>query len=171
MQRAARSLKRACDEGSDIRAREDMCVASLFGGLALANAKLGAVHGLAAPLGGMFPAPHGTVCARLLPIVMRANLQALEARASRSGALQRYSEVARILTGNPSASATDGVLWVERLCADLRIPSLSKFGLHEAAFPAIAAQAAKASSMKGNPIELTGDEIISVLAQSVLACS
>ncbi|NQU43994.1 iron-containing alcohol dehydrogenase, partial [bacterium] len=56
--RAARSLRRACERG-DAAAREDMALASLFGGLALANAKLGAVHGFAGPVGGMFPAPHG----------------------------------------------------------------------------------------------------------------
>jgi alcohol dehydrogenase class IV len=171
MHRAARHLKRACEEGSDIRAREAMSVASLFGGIALANAKLGAVHGLAAPLGGMFPAPHGAVCARLLPLVMRVNLEALAARAPGSDALQRYSDVARILTGNPSASAEDGVRWVELLCADLSIAPLSNFGLRREDFVVVAARAAKASSMKGNPVELTREEIIAVLAQSVLPCS
>ena len=63
MRRAARALLRAVRDGADIEARTDMCVASLCGGLSLANAKLGAVHGFAAPLGGMFPIPHGVACA------------------------------------------------------------------------------------------------------------
>ena len=80
-------------------AREDMSVAALFGGLALANAGLGAVHGFAGPVGGMFPAPHGAVCAALLPHVMEMNLRALRARQPASETLPRYEEVARILTG------------------------------------------------------------------------
>ena len=70
MRRVARSLRLAYQQGQDLKAREDMALASLFGGLALANAGLGAVHGFAAPIGGMFPAPHGAVCAALLPHVM-----------------------------------------------------------------------------------------------------
>jgi alcohol dehydrogenase class IV len=81
MRRAARSLRRAFEQGNEAAAREDMALASLFGGLALANAGLGAVHGFAAPVGGMFPAPHGAVCAALLPGVMAANVRALRLRA------------------------------------------------------------------------------------------
>ena len=88
--RAARSLRAACANGRDAAAREDMALASLFGGLALANAGLGAVHGLAGPIGGMFPAPHGAVCAALLPHVMAANLSALRARAPASEALPAH---------------------------------------------------------------------------------
>ena len=76
-----------------------MALASLLGGLALANAGLGAVHGFAAPIGGMFPAPHGAVCAALLPHVMAANIRALRERAPESAALARYETVARLLTG------------------------------------------------------------------------
>ena len=69
MRRASRSLQAAYQDGDNPLAREDMSLASLFGGIALANAKLGAVHGFAGPIGGMFPAPHGAICARLLPVV------------------------------------------------------------------------------------------------------
>ena len=62
--------------------REALALASLLGGLCLANAGLGAVHGFAAPIGGMFDAPHGAVCAALLGPVMVANVAALRARAS-----------------------------------------------------------------------------------------
>ena len=77
LKRAARSLRRAYEDGADVDARTDMSLASLFGGLALANAKLGAVHGFAGVLGGMYPAPHGIVCARLLPFVVETNVMAL----------------------------------------------------------------------------------------------
>ena len=167
MQRAARSLRRAFHDGGDAAARTDMAIASLCGGLALANAKLGAVHGFAAPLGGMFPAPHGTVCARLLPLVMESNVRALQERASDSPVLARYGEIARILTGDVNARAADGVAWVRELCADLAIPPLSRFGVTEADIPKIAAEARQASSMQGNPIVLTDEELSQILRRAI----
>src|SRR2546425_5784077 len=98
-----------------------MAVASLFSGLALANAGLGAVHGLAAPIGGSFPAPHGAVCAALLPLVMEANIRALLCRQPESASLARYAEVARLLTCRESATGVDGAAWVRELCAALSI--------------------------------------------------
>jgi alcohol dehydrogenase class IV len=166
MQRAARSLRRAYEDGRDAAAREDMCVTSLFGGFALANAKLGAVHGFAGPLGGMFPAPHGVICARLLPHVMEANVRALQAREPGSPALGRYDEIAQLLTGQTSVKATDGVAWVQNLCAALQVPPLSDFGLTEADIPTAVAKAQKASSMKGNPIVLTEEELSEILRQA-----
>jgi len=74
MRRATHSLRQAYEYRNDVKAREDMALASLLGGLALANAGLGAVHGIASVVGGMFPAPHGAVCARLLPHVMEINV-------------------------------------------------------------------------------------------------
>ena len=101
IRRAAVALRRAFRDGGDVEARRDMAIASVCGGLALANAKLGAVHGFAAPLCGMFPIPHGVACARLLPSVARINVRALRARAPSSPALVRYDEVARIDHGRP----------------------------------------------------------------------
>lgn len=161
--RAARSLRRAYENGRDVAAREDMALASLFGGLALANAKLGAVHGFAAPIGGMFPAPHGAVCARLLPHVMRANLHAMRTREPSHPALERYGEVARIVTGKPTASAEEGAEWVAALCEALAIPPLAKYGVTAAHLDDIAQKSANASSMKGNPIVLTHDELMAIL--------
>jgi alcohol dehydrogenase class IV len=167
IRRAALSLRRACENGEDGKAREEMALISLFGGFALANARLGAVHGLAAPLGGMFPAPHGAVCARLLPIVMDANVRALRSRASSSSALERYDEVAALLTGNASARAEDGVKWARELCEDLRILPLSHFGLTPPEISAVVVQGQKASSMRGNPITLTDDELTAILLESL----
>jgi SoxY-related AACIE arm protein len=98
----------------------------LLGGMALANAALGAVHGFAAPLGGMFPAPHGAVCAALLPHAMGVNVRAILARAPEK--LARYDEVARLLTGKPQAIAPDGVAWIANLCQKLEIPPLVENG-------------------------------------------
>ncbi|MBF8282477.1 MAG: iron-containing alcohol dehydrogenase [Anaerolineales bacterium] len=166
MRRVARSLRRAYETGSDAAAREDMALASLFGGMALANAKLGAVHGLAGPLGGLFLAPHGAICARLLPIVMEANVRALQLRASNSPALARYDEVAQSLTGNATAAAADGVGWVRDVCAAMAVSPLSRFSLTKADFPAVVAQAQQASSMKGNPVPLTDQEVTDILEQA-----
>jgi len=163
MVRAAGALRRACRDGADVEARSEMAVASLCGGLALANAKLGAVHGFAAPLGGMFPVPHGVACARLLPLVMEANVRALLAREPGSPALARYEEVARLLTGRPAARADDGVVWLHELASELRVPGLSEYGLAEQDIEEVAGKARRASSMQGNPIALTDEELSAIL--------
>ena len=161
--RAARSLRQAVAHGDDLSAREDMALAALMGGLALANARLGAVHGFAAPIGGMFDAPHGAICAALLAPVMRTNIYALRQRAPEHPALGRYVEVARLLTGRPDADAEDGAAWVAALANDLGIPGLRAYGIEPAHCDEIARKAAQASSMKGNPIALTHDELMAVL--------
>jgi alcohol dehydrogenase class IV len=166
IRRAARSLRHAVENGSDAAAREDMALASLFGGLALANAGLGAVHGFAGPIGGMFPAPHGAVCAALLPLVMDANLTALRVREPRHPALARYDEVARLLTGDAHAVAADGVRWVSTLVMDLAIPALRTHGITRTDFGAIVEASAKASSMKANPIVLNAGEMNGVLERA-----
>jgi len=166
MRRAARSLSRAYQDGSDQEARQDMCLVSLFSGMALANARLGAVHGFAGVIGGMFPAPHGAVCARLLPFVMEANIGALKARQPGAPALERYAEIAHILTGNAQAKVEDGIEWVQHLTHTLYILPLSKYGLSTEAYPAVIAGAKKSSSMKGNPLALTEDELVEILERA-----
>jgi alcohol dehydrogenase class IV len=163
MVRVARSLRRAVDDGRDRAAREDMAVASLFGGLALANAGLGAVHGLAGPLGGMVSAPHGAICAALLPGVVAANLQALREREPASDALLRYTTVAQLLTGDTGATAEEAVDWLRRLVADLDIPRLGAHGFGREHVTELIDKAKAASSMKANPIELTRAELASTV--------
>lgn len=165
--RAATSLPIAFEDGNDIEAREDMALASLFSGIALANAKLGAVHGFAAPIGGAFKAPHGAVCATLLPHVMRTNIAALRERDHHSPSLFRYNEVAVMLTGDVESIPEDGADWIEGLCGELNIPSLSDMGISEADFDSLIENAAGASSMKGNPIELTRDELRKILTAAL----
>jgi len=167
MRRAARSLRRAYQQGDDAAAREDMALTSLFGGLALANAKLGAVHGFAGPIGGMFPAPHGAVCACLLPHAMAVNVRAVQERSPGSEALQRYDEIARILTGNDKATADDGVAWVQELCQALQVPSLASYGMTPADLAVVIEKASVSSSMQGNPIQLTPDEMREILTQAL----
>ena len=161
--RAGRSLRVAYEDGGNRSARENMALASLFGGLALANAGLGAVHGFAGPLGGMIGAPHGVICAALLPFVTRANIEALQKRGAGSAALLRYDEVASLLTGKAGANAAAGPAWVQDLCAALKVSPLIQFGLKEQDFPQVVAKAQKSSSMKGNPIALTDGELTQIL--------
>jgi alcohol dehydrogenase class IV len=163
IRRAARSLRRACETPGDVAAREDMALASLWSGIALANAGLGAVHGFAAPLGGIYPAPHGAVCAALLPHVMAANLRALEAAAAGRGIVWRYQQVAEWLTGRPGAEAAEGIRWVDQLCANLGIPRLRIYGVTRQDVPALVEKALQASSMKANPVPLGREDLAGIL--------
>lgn len=163
IQFGARALRRAYSDGADTEARRDMALTSLFGGLALANAKLGAVHGFAGVLGGMSHAPHGAICAVLLPPVMAVNVKALMARDPDNPALLRYTKLARLLTGDEHATSDDGVQWVQQLGQDLQIPSLASYGVQPADFPTIIEKSSRSSSMKGNPIQLTDEELGEIL--------
>jgi len=170
LKRGARALKRAYEHGDDKLAREDMAITSLFGGLALANSKLGAVHGVAGPLGGMFAtAPHGAVCACLLPHVFEINVQALQQRDPNGPYLKRFDEVAQIITGNAQASSVDAVVWIKQLCKDLKVPPLTSYGVRKEDFKVIADKSATSSSMQGNPIKLTTEELIRVLELSFVS--
>lgn len=158
--RAAHALPLAFEDGRNMDAREDMCVASLFGGMALANAGLGAVHGFAGPMGGMFRAPHGALCATLLPHVMEKNIEAM---AAAGASLDRYDAVARLVTGNPVAKAQQGTEWVQALVTKLGIPRLGTYGVRETDFPAIVENATRASSMKANPVPLSAVQLREIL--------
>jgi alcohol dehydrogenase class IV len=167
LQRAARSLPLVYEDGTNPIAREDMALASLFGGIVLANAKLGAVHGIAGPLGGMYPASHGTVCAILLPHVMEANLAALQSRMPQSPPLERFTEIARIVTGKTQAEAQEGVDWIQHLCRKLNVPTLESLGVAKADLQTVVEKSKNASSMKGNPVKLTESELMDVLYRAL----
>jgi alcohol dehydrogenase class IV len=163
LDRAARSLKTAFHDGSNLEARENMSMASLFSGLALANAGLGAIHGFAAPIGGMFSAPHGAVCAAMLAPAWEINVRAIRERRPNDGKLERYATVARILTQDPNAAIEEGLAWIRNLASELCIPPLSAYGITARDLPEISEKAANASSMKANPLPLTPSERIEIL--------
>jgi alcohol dehydrogenase class IV len=167
MRRVARSLRVVFEDGRNAGAREDMAVASLFGGMALANAGLGAVHGFAGAIGGMFNAPHGAICAALLPRVMEANLRALRRREPRHEALTRYEQIARLLTGKAAATADDGAAWVGKLARDLQIKPLGVYGMRREDVPEVIEKGARASSMKANPIVLAPEEQREILGRAL----
>lgn len=163
LRRAGRSLRTVYENPDDESAREDMAMASLMGGLALANAKLGAVHGFAGPLGGMFSAPHGAICAALLPHVMKTNISALQEREPQNPALPRYDEIAQLMFADDTATAQTAMDWIDETSTLFNIPGLATHGIQEADFDDIIKKSAQSSSMKGNPIKLTDEELAKIL--------
>ena len=167
MARVARSLTRACADGQDAAARTDLALASLQGGLALANAGLGIVHGIAGPAGGRFPAPHGALCAALLPHALTVNRRALRERQPDSPVLPRLDEVARILTGREDAGSAEGETWLRELSAALRIPPLRSHGIRPPHVPELAEKALAASSTRANPVDLATDEVEEIIVMAL----
>ena len=167
LRRAAAGLRAAYADGSDLGARADMATCSLLGGIALANAKLGAVHGLAGVIGGTADVPHGVACAALLAPVIEANVR--ELRSGRPGhpALDRYTEAARLLTGSPAASIDDGLAWIRETVSLLAVPGLAAFGVGQQHADDVAAKAARSSSMQGNPVALTHGDLRAIVLQAL----
>ena len=151
-------------------ARARMAYAALCSGICLAQAGLGAVHGLASPLGAQFPIPHGAACGATLVAATRVNIAALEERDPGSVALGRYAAAGRLLSGQAGAGdreARSGLVpALELLTTRLGVPRLSAFGLTESSIPALVADS-RGSSMKTNPVVLTDDEVASILRESL----
>lgn len=166
IKRGARSLFKAYHDGQDRQARRDMCLTSLFGGLALANGGLGAVHGFAGPIGGMFNAPHGVICACLLPHVIKYNMIALYNLAGRSETETRYQNIAKWVTGNSHANVDDGVNWIKKLAESLDIPKLRSLGIHRDDFSVIIEKSKVSSSMQKNPVKLDESFLCSILDEA-----
>jgi len=167
LRRAAAGLRAAFADGSDLAARTDMAMCSLLGGMALANAKLGAVHGLAGVIGGTAAVPHGVACAALLAPVIEANVRALRSAPDGQPALDRYTEIAGILTGNPAAAVEDGFAWIRDTVGLLEIPRLAAFGLSLQDVDDVVAKAAASSSMQGNPVVLSDDDLRTILLDAI----
>jgi len=167
LRRCGRALRRAYEDGSDVNARTDMAVCGLLGGMALANAKLGAIHGFASAIGGIAEVRHGLACAALLVPVVETNVRALRSRDPDSPALARYAEAARLLTDNPDASVGDGIEWLRETVIRLRVPRLAECGLRPADADAVVSRAATASSTQGNPVSLTAEELHAALAKAI----
>jgi alcohol dehydrogenase class IV len=168
IRRSARSLRRAYHEGMrDPDVREDLALASLFSGICLANSGLGVVHGIAAAAGARLSAPHGAVCAAVLAAAMELNLRALRDRAPDHPALARMGEVATLLTGQPDASPEDAITWLESLTTALSVPGLASYRLEHNEIDAVVAATQKASSMRGNPVQLSDEEVSEILTRSL----
>lgn len=160
IRRAASGLRRAYAEPGDIEARSDVSLCALLSGLALANGKLGAAHGIAGPLGGQTGAPHGAITAAVMVAVSEHNL-------AHAGpvALARYAEVGELLTGRREAGAF--LDWWAQTAAELGVPGLASLGLDEADIGLVAEAASKASSTKGNPVPMTTADLAGILRRSL----
>lgn len=165
--RVAWALRRAYLYPEDAEARDAMSTASMLSGLALANAGLGAVHGVAAPLGGRYKIAHGVACAVLLPSVCAINIRALARRDPDGPALQRYRRIATMLLGRPDATLDDLLAMLRSLVEDLQIPSLATCGLESSEIPQLALQAAQANSTRANPIDLEQSELEEAIAMAL----
>jgi alcohol dehydrogenase class IV len=166
LRHASIGLRRAYADGADIAARSAMALCGLAGGMALANAKLGAVHGFAGVVGGVADVPHGVACAALLAPVVEANVRSLRSQdPSGAGlALARYGEAAQLLTGRAEASIEDGIAWIRETVSLLGVPRLRSYGLRPEHADEVVAKAAKASSMQGNPVTLSEADLHAILA-------
>ncbi len=148
--------------------RSGLAYASLLSGIVLAQAGLGSVHGLASPLGALFPIPHGTVCGTLVAEATDINIRALRARQPDHPSLAKYARVGALLLGRPEAPAAEALAHlVERLRGwldTLDLPRLSVYGLTADRIALVAAQS-RGGSMATNPIVLTDDELAELLAR------
>lgn len=156
------------DSAQAATGRAAMAYAALLSGITLAQVGLGSVHGLAQPLGSLFPVPHGVACGTTLAAATAVNLQALRARVPDSPALEKYARVGRLLSDNATLddAAAANVLvtrlaeWSDRL----ELPRLGHFGISQTDVPAIVA-ASRNNSMKSNPVVLTDEEIAAIVRQ------
>lgn len=160
---ASGSIRSVYDDGTNLERREDMAMAALYSGLALANAGLGAAHGLAGPLGGLLGAPHGALCARLIGPVIQVNWEAMLDREPSNPAIERYLDISQVVGFSERDDDRNLTTWVNHLTEDLRIPRLVDMGLERADITEVIDQAKRASSMKANPIRLDEAEISRIL--------
>jgi alcohol dehydrogenase class IV len=162
--RAVAALRLLAD-GDRTGVWDELALASVWGGMALANAGLGAVHGLVAPLGGRCAIPHGSGCAALLAPTLRANVEALRKRSRDAPALARYAELARALTGSddPLRLAAD----LDELRRRLGARRLDALGVRAADLSSVVA-ASRGGSMKHNPIVLTDAELEAILVAAMV---
>lgn len=167
LRRAASGLRAGYLNGADLTARTDLALCSLLGGMSLANAKLGVVHGFAGVIGGMIDAPHGAICAALLASCVQINVSALAEREPQHPAVGKYREIAVLLTGQPAATIEDGVGWIRETVALLGVPGLAELGLRQPMVDEVVSKTATASSTRGNPVVLGTDELRRALEASM----
>jgi alcohol dehydrogenase class IV len=162
---AAQNLPVAYRDATNREARVNMAWVSLLGGLSLANAKLGAVHGFAGPIGGMFDIAHGVICACLLPQVFRINAKKV-IESNNTELINRFRNISLWVTGIERAEIQSAVDWFIALNEELSIPHLKDIGVKEKDFETIIEKSLVSSSMKGNPVPLDRYDLQAILKNS-----
>ena len=156
------------DPDTGISGRENMALAALLSGITLAQAGLGAVHGLASPLGAFFPIAHGVVCGALVAAATAVNITAMRHRDPQNRALSRYAEVGRLLSGDRRLTDREAqdqlVSLLTAWTRELGLPRLATLGVRRDDFARIVANS-RGNSMQTNPIRLSDDEITAILEQ------
>lgn len=162
---ARKALLKAYKDPADLEARETMSLVSLFGGLALANAGLGAVHGFAAAIGGMYPAiRHGEICAALLPAVMQINREAADSKKDYLWVKQKMDKLSGLFSYGKKITLDQKI---RDIATKLNIPGLESLGVERSKSNLIIEKARNSSSMKGNPIALSDEELAKILELSL----
>ena len=161
----AKYLPMAYQEPSNQEARTNMAWVSLLGGLSLSNAKLGAIHGFAGPIGGMFDVAHGIICACLLPQVFRVNARKVDELRDPL-LLARFNNIARWVSGEENTTIHQAVDWFIALNEQLKIPHLQDLGIKQKDYNSIIEKSLVSSSMKGNPVTLNRDDLLEILRNS-----
>ncbi len=168
---ASKSLLFAFEDGNDISAREDMAYASLLSGICLANAGLGAVHGFASPIGGMFSIPHGVICGALLAPVIEENIRNMISQVPFSEALTKYNRIGEIVSNLIFEDIREGasrvIEYTQNMTKLLKIPKLSKYGLAEKFFEKIIEKVKQSSSIRYNPVALSDDSLYRILKKTL----
>ena len=152
------------DEAAQGRAA--MAYAALLSGITLAQVGLGSVHGLAQPLGSLFPLPHGVACGTTVATATRINIEALRQRLPQSPALEKYARSGRLLSGEPMLPQYEAqealVAVLEQWSEQLALPRLGHYGINEENIPQIVANS-RGNSMKTNPVALSDEEIGAII--------
>lgn len=153
-------ITKAVHNGKDLEARIGMSWVSLFAGIALANAGVGAVHALAYPLGGTFHIEHGVANALLMPFVFNVIGKACTEDMVRVASFLKLGNY----TETPHDALNAVVNYLYRLLDDLNLPtSLKELGVEESALPKLAEQAVQVKRLLSNtPYQLHAEQILTI---------
>jgi len=167
MKKVIDSLTIAFINGSDIDARSDMSYAALLSGIALVNAGLGAVHGFASSIGGLFDIPHGVICGTLLGVVNRKNIQKVLKFESSNEIFLKYSGIGQLFT---KETRKPGIFYIQKLALEidqwieeLKIPRLGEFGIKKEHIDKIITK----TGIKNNPVPLSKEELADILRERI----
>jgi alcohol dehydrogenase class IV len=158
-----RSLARSFTAGDDIEARSDMSFAALTSGICLANAGLGAVHGIAGVTGGMFDIPHGVTCGTLMAVANEINIREMRKTNPKNPALKKYAALGKMISGiqgkDDDYYADNFIEYLHDMTEKLSLPRLSRYGITSPDIPVIS----RLTDVKNNPVRLTEENIAEII--------